>query len=146
MNKPQSKLTNWMRMRKESKHIKDLLSLLGKKGIFCIGIGMLSSLMLAGIEFLIAVFMIVFLFSLNLIDQAQLPIWLPYDIRMVPPVAIWFILVFIGLLQAVGYLLNSQTRHVLLELVRARLKTIQGYDYLWSIENKQSPLAKSIYE
>ena len=98
--------------------------------------------MLAGIEYIIATCLIVFLFSLNLIDETQFPSWIPFYFRTVSPVALWVILVFIGLLQAAGYLFNNQTRHILVELIRARLKMILGYEMLMVDQEQPIPLSK----
>ncbi len=62
--------------------------LLGRRGIVWVAIGMLSSLVLAGTEYFIAILLIVFLFTMNLVDPSQIPTWLPLIIRSLSPTII----------------------------------------------------------
>jgi len=104
--------------------------LLGRRGIVWVAIGMLSSLVLAGTEYVIAILLIVFLFILNLVDPSQIPAWLPLSIWTLSPTMILIILVLVGILRAVSQLVSRQTGHVVLEFIQARLKMIQGYRML----------------
>lgn len=104
--------------------------LLGRRGIVWVAIGMLSSLVLAGTEYVIAILLIVFLFTLNLVDPSQMPAWLPVSIWSLSPTMILIVLLFVGILRAVSQLVSRQTGHVVLEFVQARLKMVQGYRML----------------
>lgn len=91
--------------------------LLGRRGIVWVAIGMLSSLVLAGTEYVIAILLIVFLFTLNLVDPSQIPASLPLSILTLSPTMILIALLLIGTLRAVSQLVSRQTGHVVLEFI-----------------------------
>ena len=116
--------------------------LLGRRGIVWVAIGMLSSLVLAGTEYVIAILLIVFLFTLNLVDPSQIPAWLPLSIWTLSPTMILIILVLVGILRAISQLVSRQTGHVVLEFIQARLKMIQGYRMLMAEKQQTVSLSQ----
>jgi len=110
--------------------LKKVLRLLAGKGLAWMAASLFFTLILSFSEYGIAILIILFLLSLNLVGPAQLPHWLPDNIQALP---LWGVLAFLlltGILRSAFQLMSSQTSHALLELVRARLNLIQGYRLL----------------
>jgi ATP-binding cassette subfamily B protein AbcA/BmrA len=103
---------------------------LGRKGIGWACSKMISSLILAGTEYLAALILIVFLFAMGLVEQSTLPRWLPLQPLKFSPWMIWVFLLMVAFLRAGFQLLSGQSGHILLELVRARLKMMEAYRLL----------------
>jgi ABC-type multidrug transport system fused ATPase/permease subunit len=103
---------------------------LGRKGMYWAGIRMISSLILAGSEYLVALILIVFLFAMGLVEPSMLPGWFPVQSLKFSPWIIWGILVMVTLLRAGFQLVSRQSGHILLELVRARLKMAEAFRLL----------------
>jgi len=116
--------------------------LLGGRGTLWIGIGMFSSFILAGTEYIIALLIVVFLFTFRLVDSSQIPSWLFFDVKTISPTIIWLILLTVGVLRAVAELISRQTSHVILEFVQARLKMIQGYQMLIAEKEQTTSLSQ----
>ncbi len=117
-------------------------SLLGKSGTLLFGVGLLFSFLLSGIEYCIALFLMVFLFSLGFVDYFQLPSWLPFDVRSSSPLFIWTLLLLIGVMQAVCKIVNNQTRVMLTERTQARMRMVLGYKILKNRSNSYMALSK----
>jgi ABC-type multidrug transport system fused ATPase/permease subunit len=106
---------------------KKVLRLLAGKGVAWMAASILFTLILSISEYGIAIVIILFLLSLNLVGPSQLPHWLPHQVQALPLWVVLALLLLIGVLRAVFQVISSQTGHALLELVRARLNLIQGY-------------------
>src|SRR4030065_103224 len=97
--------------------IRNISRHLGRKGMFWACIRMVSSLILAGSEYLVALILIVFLFAMGLVEQMMLPGWLPMHPLKISPWIIWVFLLMVALLRAGFQMLSRQSGHILLELV-----------------------------
>lgn len=93
--------------------------LLAGRGFAWAGLGMGSTLLQAVAENLLAVVLILFLFSFGLVDRSRMPHWLPAPWAHLGPGTVLAILVAVGLLRGLFQLLAPQAFHALLELVHA---------------------------
>jgi len=116
--------------------------LVSGKAALWIGIRMVSSLLLAGTEYVIAILIIAFLFTFKLVESSQVPSWLFFDARIMSPTMIWVLLLLVGVVRAGSQLVSRHTGHVVLEFVRARLKIIQGYQMLIMEKEHGIPLSE----
>ena len=108
-------------------------------GLFLIGI--LASLALSGIEYAVAIFLIVFLFTLGFVDFAALPHWLPFDVRALSPVTIWLSLLLIMVLRGGMQMISYQSRILLTERTHSRLRMVLGYLVFMKEGTMQMPLS-----
>lgn len=123
-------------------YFKNLGKLLSLKGLALIGIRLASALVLAGAEYLIAIWIIVFLFILKIAAPSRLPSWIFFDIKTLSPVTVFLVLILVGVLRAACQISSKQSGHALLELVRARLYMIQGYHMLMMDRQRNVPLSQ----
>jgi len=123
-------------------YFNNVKKLLSQKAMVMLGIRWASSLGLAGIEYFIAILIIVFLFTLKLVESSKIPSWIFFDIQTLSPITGGLVLVLLGVLRAGCELLSKQTGQVLLELVRARLNMIQGYQMLLVDRKNPVPLSQ----
>jgi ABC-type bacteriocin/lantibiotic exporter with double-glycine peptidase domain len=111
-------------------YFNNLRKLLSPKGVALIGVSLVATIVLAGAEYLIAIWMIVFLFILKIVESSKLPSWIFFDVNTLSPITVFLVLILVGVLRAGSQILSKQSGHALLELVRARLNMIQGYQML----------------
>jgi ABC-type multidrug transport system fused ATPase/permease subunit len=109
---------------------RDVLSFLGAKGVVLFCVGAISSLLLSLVEYGIALFLMLFFFTLGFVKNTQLPSWFPVDVRTLSPLMIWGGLFVIVAAKAAGEIVTYQSRVVLAETVQARLRMVLGYRML----------------
>jgi len=110
--------------------LRKIMTVIGRTGAVLFGVGIASSLVLSVIEYGIAIFLMLFLFTLGFVNHSQLPSWLPFDILSLPPIAIWGGLFLIVVVRAAGEIVAYQSKIMLTELVHARMRMILGYQLL----------------
>jgi len=108
----------------------DVGRLLGRKGAVMASVSVASSFALSVVEYGIAVFLMLFLFSLGFVAHYELPSWFPFDPRALSPAVIWVSLFLIVIVQAGARIGAYQSKIILTELVNARLKMVLGYTML----------------
>ena len=101
----------------------------------------LASLALSGIEYAVAIFLMVFLFTLGFVDFAALPTWLPFDVRALSPAAIWLSLLLIMMLRGGLQMISYQSRILLTERTQSRLRMVLGYLIFMKEGTLQMPLS-----
>ena len=121
--------------------IRDVLRLLARKGVAWAGIGLGSTFFLAASEYMLTLILILFLNVLKLVPAAKFPRWVVLDIRPTGPVTVLFILVAVGGFRALFQLSSRHALHAMLELVRGRLKIVQGYRML--LRKGEHPVSQS---
>ncbi|MEJ2040576.1 MAG: ATP-binding cassette domain-containing protein, partial [Desulfosarcinaceae bacterium] len=94
-----------------------------------------------GIEYAVAIFLIVFLFTLGFVDFAALPHWLPFDVRALSPVTIWLSLLLIMVLRGGMQMISYQSRILLTERTHSRLRMVLGYLVFMKEGTMQMPLS-----
>lgn len=114
---------------------------IGRIGCGLYLIGILASLALSGIEYAVAIFLMVFLFTLGFVDFAALPPWLPFDVRVLSPVTIWFVLLLIMVLRGSLQMISYQSRILLTERTQSRLRMVLGYLIFMKEGSMQMPLS-----
>jgi ABC-type multidrug transport system fused ATPase/permease subunit len=109
---------------------REMLSFLGGTGavLFCAGV--LSSFLLSAVEYGIALFLMLFFFSLGFVKNTQLPPWFPLDVRTLSPLMIWGGLFLIVVAKAAGEIVMYQSKIVFTERLHARLRMVLGYRML----------------
>ena len=103
---------------------------MGRRGLKWAITGWTASLLLALTDFVLAVILVVLLVTLGVMDEARVPSWLGFHMGKATILPIWLGLLFAGAVRAACQLVSQQTGLALLELVRARLRMIHGYDLL----------------
>jgi len=121
--------------------IRNVLWLLARKGMAWAGIGLGSTFFLAVSEYMLTVVLILFLYVLKLVPVSQFPRWFVLDIRSLSPVTVLLILAAIGGFRALFQHSSRHAFHAMLELVRSRLKIVQGYRML--IRETEHPVSLS---
>jgi ABC-type multidrug transport system fused ATPase/permease subunit len=111
------------------------------RGFAWAGLGLGSALLQAVMETLLAVVLILFLFSLGFVDRTRVPRWMPADWAHAGVGMVLAVLLSVGLLRALFQLLSAMSFHALLELVRARLHMVQGYRML--LADARAPFSPS---
>ena len=114
---------------------------IGRIGCGLYLISILASLALSGIEYAVAIFLMVFLFTLGFVDFAALPPWLPFDVRALSPVTIWFSLLLIMALRGGLQMISYQSRILLTERTHSRLRMVLGYLIFMKEGTMQMPLS-----
>jgi ABC-type multidrug transport system fused ATPase/permease subunit len=107
-----------------------ILDMMGRRGLGWAFAGWVASLLSALTDFVIAVVLVVLLVALGVMDWARSPSWLGLHAKEVATLPIWLGLLFAGAVRGACQLVSQQTGLALLELVRARLRMIHGYDLL----------------
>ena len=118
------------------------MTVIGRTGTVLFGVGIASSILLSVIEYGIAIFLMLFLFTLGFVNSTQLPSWLPFNVLSLSPFAIWGGLFLIVVVRAAGEIIAYQSKIILTELVHARMRMILGYQLLKQ-ENRSSFLPLS---
>lgn len=112
--------------------IKRIIHFIGTKGsvFFCISI--FSSAIISVIEYAVAIFLMILLFSFGFINFNQLPVWLPFDVRNISPIFLWASLFIIALLRAIVYITTYQAKIMFTEGTHSRFRLILAYKMLIS--------------
>ncbi len=116
--------------------------LCGRKGLALFAVGAASSFVLSGVEYSYAVFLMVFAFTLGFVAHTDLPAWLPFDVRLLSPAAIWAGLLAVGIAQAAAQVVTYQTKIMFTELIHARLRMALGYCLLKRENGRPAPLSQ----
>jgi ABC-type multidrug transport system fused ATPase/permease subunit len=114
---------------------------IGRIGCGLYLLSILASLALSGIEYAVAIFLMVFLFTLGFVDFAALPSWLPFDVRALSPVTIWLSLLLIMVLRGGLQMISYQSRILLTERTQSRLRMVLGYLIFMKEGTMQMPLS-----
>ena len=118
------------------------LRFIGGRGVLLFCVGVASALLLSLVELALAVFLMVFLYTLKFIGWSQLPGWLPLDAKDLSPLTIWISLLVIGVVQAVSLVIHYEAKELLTEGVHARLRLVLGYRVLSSRNAKSLSLSE----
>jgi len=117
------------------------LRILGRIGCGLFLISILASVALSVIEYAMAIFLMVFLFTLGFVDYSNLPGWLPIDVRTTPPTAIWLGLFAIMVIRGALQIVNYQSRMLLTERTQSRLRMVLGHIIFTKPGTAQLPLS-----
>ena len=93
-------------------------------------IRLVSSLVMAASEYLVAISLVAVLFIMGMTGGSVIPDWLPSGTEHFSPWLIWSLLITIAFLRAVSQFISRHSGHALLEYVRARLKMTEAYRIL----------------
>lgn len=115
---------------------KTIIPFIGVKGFCLLGISISASIVLSFIEYLVAAFLLIFLFTFGFIDDSQLPLWLPIDIRTVSPSIIWGGLFVVVAMRALFQIITYQSKIMFSEGVHARFRMALCYKMLMERKNK----------
>jgi ABC-type multidrug transport system fused ATPase/permease subunit len=121
--------------------MRNVLRLLERKGMAWAGIGLGSTFFLAASEYMLALILVLFLYVLKLVPAAKFPSGFVLDVRHISPVLVIIIMAAIGGLRALFQLTSRHALHAMLELVRGRLKIVQGYRML--LRKGEHPVSQS---
>ena len=113
-------------------------SLIGKKGLFWIVISVVLSLILALLEYCIAVAIQILIYSFGLTKEHHLPGIVSQYVEYINSNTAIYILLSVSLIRFVSQFLNNLSPSVLNELVNARMRILRVYDILLSA-NKEKP-------
>jgi ABC-type multidrug transport system fused ATPase/permease subunit len=116
--------------------------LMGGKSVGWLLLRLVASLVYTATEYGLTLVLVVFLFTLELVQTAQFPAWMPAAWLAMPPPVVWGGMAAIGVLRALSQLVSRQAGHASLELVRARLKMMQGYAMLIAESEHATSLAE----
>lgn len=130
-----------MKYQKNITHIKRTLRIFGRIGCGLFLLNILASVALSIIEYGVAIFLMVFLFTLGFVEFATLPTWLPFDVRNLPAAAIWLSLFVIMVLRGGLQMLSYQSRILLTERTQLRLRMVLGYMVFMKEGPLQMPLS-----
>jgi ABC-type multidrug transport system fused ATPase/permease subunit len=119
-----------------------MLRLLAGKGTAWAAIGLGSTFFLAASEYMLTLILIMFLYVLKLVPAAKFPRWIVLDIGHTSPVTVLVVLVLVGGFRALFQLSSRHALHAMLELVRGRLKIVQGYRML--LRKGEHPVSQSL--
>ena len=129
------------KLRKRYNYLKKTIRLIGRIGCGLYLLNTLSSIALSAVEYAVAVFLMVFLYSLGFIGFSSLPGWLPFDVRTLGPAAIWGSLFLIMAGRGALQIINYQTRVLLTQRTQARLRMVLGYMIFMKEGTSQLPLS-----
>jgi len=102
-------------------------SFLGARCLGLFAVGQVFALLLAGVEYCIAIFLIVFLYSVKLVDISQIPSWLPLKGVTLSSTFVWGAFLLVAVLQAGFQIVVYQSKIMLTEGAHARMRTVLGY-------------------
>jgi ABC-type multidrug transport system fused ATPase/permease subunit len=128
-------------MHKYFSYLAKTARIIGRIGCGLYLLSILASLALSAIEYAIAIFLMVFLFTLGFVDFATLPTWLPFDVRTLSPATIWFSLLLIMVLRGGLQMISYQSRILLTERTQSRLRMVLGYLIFMKEGTMQMPLS-----
>ncbi len=100
---------------------------LGERCLGLFAIGQLFALLLAGVEYCIAILLIAFLYSVGLVDVSQVPSWLPLNAARLSSTFVWGAFLLVAVLQAGFQIVVYQSKITLTEEAHARMRTVLGY-------------------
>ena len=119
-----------------------VLRFIGGRGVLLFSVGVASALLLSLVELALAVFLMVFLYTLKFIEWSQLPGWLPLNAKDLSPLTIWISLLLIGVVQAVSLVIHYEAKELLTEGVHARMRLVLGYRALLSRNTRSLSLSE----
>lgn len=119
-----------------------VIHFIGGRGVLLFCVGVASALLLSLVELALAVFLMVFLYTLKFIEWSQLPGWLPLNAKDLSPLAIWISLLMIGVVQAVSLVIHYEAKELLTEGVHARMRLVLGYRALLSRKSRGLTLSE----
>ncbi len=101
--------------------------LLGGRGSLWFGLATGGWLAQGVVEWGMAALLLVFLHSLELVDRAALPVWIPARLLDLGALAIWATILGVAVLQSALQLVSYQSRILLSERAHARLRMLLAY-------------------
>jgi ABC-type multidrug transport system fused ATPase/permease subunit len=116
--------------------------LLGRHGVGLYAVGMISSLVLSMTEYVIAFFLVAFLFSLGFTTEAHLPAWWPIQVQTFSSLGTWALLLAVGVLRAAAQVASYHSKMMLTERTNARFKMLLGYIILKQEHLYAMPLSR----
>jgi len=129
-------------MEERLQQLRNILLFLRRDGVVLCILGWTFSFLLAGIEYCLAAFLLVFLFTLKIIDTPQIPSWIPFDLRSLSAAAVWGTLLLVGILQALFQIVVYQSKIMLTEGAHARMRMVLAYRILRSGDSLNMPLSE----
>lgn len=117
-------------MDRLSRKIQNLIRLTGRKGCLLFLISSIASLGVAGADYGIAIFLMLFMFTLHLIETPQLPSWLPTAMLTASPEWIWGVLFLVVATKSICDVFTYQAKILFTEHTHARMRALLGYEML----------------
>ena len=111
--------------------LRGVMKLLGRPGLLLLFVEILSSVLLALLEYVLAWLFVLFMSALGITAQARLPGWLPFSGLTITSPWIWLGLLGVALVQALARLGSFQSKILLTGRVNVRLKMALTYILLW---------------
>ena len=101
--------------------------LLGRHGIGLYAAGVAASLVLSGLEYVIAFFLVGFMSAMGFAPGAKMPSWWPLDTDAFSSVDAWALLMAVCVLRAGATVAAYHTKMLLTERTNARFKMLLGH-------------------
>jgi ABC-type multidrug transport system fused ATPase/permease subunit len=114
---------------------------LGRDGALLLGLSWAASLVQPLVEWGIAAFLLLFLYTRGLLDARALPRWLPLEPHSAGPLQVWGFLFGLAVAYCLLQLTVYQTRIAVTERAHARLRLLLGYRLLLSDTTLQASRA-----
>ena len=131
-----------MSIQNNLKYLKKTIRTIGRLGCGLYLLIVLASLALSAVEYAVAVFLMVFLYTLGFVDFSSLPAWLPFDVRALSATTIWMSLFLIMALRGALQIISYQSRILLTERTQSRLRMVLGYLIFMKEGTSQIPLSE----
>jgi len=106
--------------------------ILGRKGKNYTAIFLVSSLLIAFIEYTVAFFLILFLYSVGFISRSDIPAFIPERLIVQSPFILWFLLMGITLFRGTTLFISSQIGYMIIGYVQRRFMIFQGFEMLFT--------------
>ena len=120
-----------------------LSGFLGRRRVALFGVGQLSSLFLAGVEYCFAILLLLFLYAIGLVNASALPRSVPVNLAPTTLTSICTVFLVVALLQAIFKVILFQTKIMFTEGAHARMSTLLGYLMLRPSRDRFLPLSEA---
>lgn len=122
--------------------IRRALHFVGPRGAVLMAACVALALLLAAVEYALAIALLVFLYALHLVAPAQLPVWVRALVHDAPPAALWGGLLVLGLARAAAMVGDYVARGLLAEGTHARMQMALAYKVLMARDVRAMPLSE----
>ncbi|MBP7864581.1 MAG: ABC transporter ATP-binding protein [Acidobacteria bacterium] len=119
--------------------LRGVMKLLGRPGLLLLTLEILSSVLLALLEYVLAWFFVLFMSALGITAPGRLPGWLPFSDATITSPWIWLGLLGVAILQALARVGSFQSKILLTGRVNVRLKMALTHLLLWRKANHPLP-------
>ena len=129
--------------RQRNDHLmRGVARLLGRRGIALFIVGAVASVLLSLVEYVIALFLVMFLYALGITPTIKLPTWIPLQAESISATWIWACMLGIALVQSVARVASFQSKILLLETVNTRLKLVLAHLLLGKRASRPMPVSE----